>query len=76
MTEDKLISMEEFKKDSPMANPKLGKLFNAIAHMAAMRGAMKLVHEEQAINAKAKYDALIKAGFDKNQAIELCKEVK
>jgi hypothetical protein len=76
MIEDKLISMKEFKKDGPPANPELDKLFRAVAHMASMRGAMKLVHEEQAINAKAKYDALIKAGFDKKQAIELCKEVK
>lgn len=75
MTEDKLISMEDFKKDGPpVVNPDLEKLFKAIANMVAMRGAMKLVHEEQAVNAKAKYDALIKAGFDKKQAIELCKE--
>lgn len=77
MTEDKLISMEDFKKDGPpVVNPDLDRLFKAMAHMAAMRGAMKLVHEEQAVNAKAKYDALIKAGFTDKQAIELCREVK
>jgi hypothetical protein len=77
MSDAKLISMEEFKSGLPPDQSlEIKKLLDSLALMAAMSGIRKLIHDEMAKDAKARYDSFITAGFSETQALELCREVK
>jgi len=72
---DKVISMNEFNDSKPEASPTLERVRQSLDMLTAN---LTLGLEFEKIKAKllkTRYDALISEGFEKEQAIELCKKI-
>ncbi len=80
--EDKLLSMDEFKKSTEELPeeipehfpPDVKKLIEGLTKMQEMFPVMLQVYTHQARDTKAKYDAYVNAGFTPDQALTLIKK--
>ena len=74
MTEDKIISMEEFKNaNTSNMPPELKKIIDVLEAMKAFSGVRAELHKQIATDKKSQYDAYIAAGFSPEQALNLLK---
>jgi len=72
---DKVISMNEFNDSKPGASPTIER---ARQNLDMLMASLNINLEFEKIKAKllkTRYDALISEGFEKEQAIELCKKI-
>jgi len=72
---DKVISMNEFNDSKPGASPSLERVRRSLDMLTASLNMGLEFEKIKAKLLKTRYDALISEGFEKEQAIELCKKI-